>query len=256
MTKPILVTGGTGRLGRVFVPRLLATGREVRVLTRSERPPAAHRWAVADLGTGRGLRAAVADTEVIVHLATTDGRGDIAATRALIEAAQASGRPHLVYLSIVGIDDHALGYYRAKVECEKLIEGSGLPWTTLRATQFHDLIAEICDVQRMLPFLAMPAKVSVQPIDVTEVADRLVALATGPARRRVPDLGGPQVRTATDLGRAYLRAVGRRRPVLAVPLPGRAMRDFRAGLQLAPERADGRITFEEYLAARGRDRRR
>ena len=257
MTKRVLVTGGTGRLGRVLVPRLSAAGHDVRVLTRSERAPAAHRWVVGDLGTGEGLSGAVADTEVIIHLATTNGRGDIAATRALIDAAQASGRPHLVYLSIVGIDNHALGYYRAKVECEALIQRSGIPWTILRTTQFHDLIAQICDGQRLLPLLAMPARVSFQPIDVTEVADRLVALAQGPAKQRVPDLGGPQIRTATDLGRAYLRAGERRRLVLAVPLPGRAMRDFRAGLHLTPERADGRITFEEFLAARrARERQR
>lgn len=89
-----------------------------------------------------------------------------------------------------------------------------------------------------------------QPVDVTEVAGRLTTLAEGPASRRVPDLGGPQIRAATDLARAYLAAVGRHRPVVAVPLPGKAMRDFRAGLQLAPEHKDGRITFEEFLAAR------
>ncbi|GAB3434311.1 SDR family oxidoreductase [Actinophytocola sediminis] len=252
MAKQILVTGGTGRLGCALVPRLLDPGHDVRVLTRGQRAPAAHRWVVGDLRTGRGLTDATADVDVIIHLATTNGRGDVAATDNLIEAAKATGRPHLVYVSIVGVDRVAIGYYRAKLACERRVEGSGLPWTILRTTQFHDLIATMCRVQRLLPVTLMPSKVRFQPIDVTEVADHLVTLAAGPAANRVPELGGPQVRTASELARSYLLAVGRRRPVLAVPLPGRAIRDYRAGHHLTPDRAVGRITFDEFLAGRTR----
>lgn len=257
MTKQVLVTGGTGRLGRALVPRLLDGGDDVRVLTRWERELVAHGWVVGNLRTGRGLAAAVAGVDVIIHLATTNGGGDVAVTRNLIEAASEAGGPHLVYLSIVGIDNVALGYYRAKLACERLIEQSGLPWTILRTTQFHDLITALCDVQRMLPVTMMPSKVSFQPIDVTEVADRLVSIAAGPAAHRVPDMGGPQVRDAAELARGYLRAMRRRRPVWPVPLPGKAIRDFRAGHHLTPERAVGRITFEDFMAgacAHGRSR--
>lgn len=249
MTNQILVTGGTGRLGRALVPQLHDAGHDVRVLTRSVGSGAPHSVA-GDLRTRTGLTEAVAGMDAVVHLATTNGRGDVMATCALIEAARASGRPHLVYLSIVGVDDHALAYYRAKAECERLIQRSGLPWTILRATQFHDLIADMCAAQRALPFLAVPSKVAFQPIDVTELAHRLVGIVSEPAQQRVPDLGGPQIRAASDLARTYLRAVGRRRPVWNVPLPGKAFRDFRAGRHLAPECADARISFEDFLAAR------
>jgi uncharacterized protein YbjT (DUF2867 family) len=256
MAKQILVTGGTGRLGRALVPRLLDTGYDVRVLTRRTREPAAHRWVVGDLRTGSGLAAAAAGADVIIHLATTNGRGDVATTGKLIEAATAAGRPHLVYVSIVGIDNFALGYYRAKLACERRVEDSGLPWTILRATQFHDLIADLCQVQRLLPVTLMPSKVCFQPVDVTEVADRLVTLAAGPAANRVPDLGGPEVREAAELARRYLAAIRRRRLVWPVPLPGKAIRDYRAGRHLTPNRA-GRITFDDFLAgdrAPGRSR--
>jgi uncharacterized protein YbjT (DUF2867 family) len=248
MTKQVLVTGGTGRLGRALVPRLLDAGDDVRVLTRRERELIAHGWVVGDLRTGRGLAAAVAGVDVIIHLATTNGRGDVAVTRNLIGAAGKVGGPHMVYLSIVGIDNVALGYYRAKLACERLIEQSGLPWTILRTTQFHDLITALCDVQRMLPVTTMPSRVSFQPIDVTEVADQLVSIAAGPAAHRVPDIGGPEVRDAVELARSYLRAIRRRRPVWPVPLPGKAIRDFRAGHHLTPNQAYGRITFEDFLA--------
>ncbi len=252
MTTTVLVTGGTGRLGRTLVPQLADAGHGVRVLTRREREAAAWGWAVGDLRTGRGIAEAVTGAEVIIHLAT--GRGDVAATRNLIEAARAAGKPHLVYVSIVGIEDVALGYYRAKVACERLIEESGLPWTIQRTTQFHDLITAMCDAQRGLPVTMMPSKVSFQPIDVTEVADRLVAIAAASAAARVPDLGGPQVRDAAELARTYLRAIGRRRAVWSIPMPGRAMRDYRAGNHLTPERAVGRITFDEFVAGIARQR--
>jgi uncharacterized protein YbjT (DUF2867 family) len=248
MTNQVLVTGGTGRLGRALVPRLLDAGEDVRVLTRRERELVGHGWVVGDLRTVRGLVAAVAGVDVIVHLATTNGRGDVAATRNLIEAASEAGGPHIVYLSIVGLDNVALGYYRAKLACERLIERSGLPWTILRATQFHDLITAVCDVQRILPVTMMPSGVSFQPIDVTEVSDRLVSIAAGPAVHRAPDIGGPEVRDAVELARSYLRTIRRRRLVWPVPLPGKAIRDLRAGHHLTPNHAFGRITFEEFLA--------
>lgn len=80
------------------------------------------------------------------------------------------------------------------------------------------------------------------------MADRLAGLAAGPAGGRAPDFGGPEVRTAADLARTYLRTQGKRRAVLPVRLPGRTFRAFRAGHNLTPEHADGRITFEEYLS--------
>lgn len=252
-TKRILVTGGTGRLGRALVPRLLDAGPQVRVLTRQQREPAANAWVTGDLRTGAGLSGAVTGTDVVIHLATTNGRGDVPATRRLIEAASAAGAPHLVYLSIVGIDAASLGYYRAKLACECLVERSGLAWTILRATQFHDLITAMCDAQRLLPVTVMPAGVNFQPIDVTDVADRLVMIAGEPAAHRVPDIGGPEVRDATELARSYLRSIGRHRPVWPARLPGKAMRDYRAGIHLAQGSAVGRITFDDFLA-RGRIR--
>jgi hypothetical protein len=66
----------------------------------------------------------------------------------------------------------------------------------------------------------------------------------------MPDMGGPQVRSAQDLAWAYLRASGHHRLVLPVRLPGAVFRGYRQGDHLAPERAVGRVTFEEFLAER------
>jgi uncharacterized protein YbjT (DUF2867 family) len=123
-------------------------------------------------------------------------------------------------------------------------------WTVLRATQFHDLLATLLGVLGRSPVLPVLAGAHFQPVDVRDVAERLAALAVGAPAGRAPDLAGPQVRSMADLARAWASATGRRRAVLPVPLPGRLARAVRDGGLLAPGHADGRITFEEFLAAR------
>jgi uncharacterized protein YbjT (DUF2867 family) len=248
MTSPILVTGGTGTLGRQVVPRLRSAGHDVRVLSRHPRPAAGGVELVAgDLGTGEGVQAAVEGTEIIMHLASSI-RGDEAKARQLVEAAARAGTRHLVFISVVGADK--IGYFASKLAAEQVIAGSGLPWTTLRATQFHDLVLLIVRQLAKLPVVPVPAGWRVQPIDPGEVADRLVELALDRPAGLVPDLGGPRIYELAELARSYLRARGRHRPILPVPLPGRAARAYRAGANLAPDRAVGRRTWEEFLAER------
>ncbi|MEV0083161.1 NAD(P)H-binding protein [Saccharopolyspora sp. NPDC050642] len=251
MQKPILVTGGTGTLGRAVVRQLLDAEHEVRVLSRGPRPAnVQHRWATGDLRTGAGIDAATSDVDAIVHCATTLGRKDVAATQCLIDAARRNDVPHLVYISIVGVDRVPIPYYRAKLEAEERVTNSGLPWTILRTTQFHDLIARITSAQRRSPVVAMLAGVSFQPIDVRDVAERLAELAAGSPAGRVADMGGPEVRSHRDLTRAYLDSTGRRRILLPVKLPVAAFDAYRRGGHLAPDNAVGRITFDDFLAGR------
>ncbi|MFI8828533.1 SDR family oxidoreductase [Streptomyces sp. NPDC053431] len=241
----ILVTGGTGTLGRLVTRRLRADGHEVRVLSRRSEP-----YAVDLREGGPGLDAALDGVDTVVHCATSTRGGDERAARHLVGAARRAGVRHLVYISIVGVDRVPLGYYRTKLAVERIVEESGLGWTTLRTTQFHDLVLRVLESAARLPAMPLPAGVSDQPVEVGEVAERLCALAAGDPAGRVADMGGPEVRSLPDLARAYLRASGRRRAVLNVPLTGGAYRAFREGGHLTPERADGRITFEEYLANR------
>ncbi|MFD5424316.1 SDR family oxidoreductase [Streptomyces sp. NPDC127084] len=246
----ILVTGGTGTLGRLVTERLRAAGHDVRVLSRRSQPYA------VDLREGTGpLAEAVTGVDTIVHCASSPRGGDERAARHLIDAAHRAGVRHLVYISIVGVDRVPLGYYRTKLAVEKLIEESGIGWTVLRTTQFHEFVLEFLERAGKLPVMLLPAGLSDQPIEVGEVADRLVELANGPAPAgRVPDMGGPEVRTLPELARAYLRVSGRRRPLLNLPLAGKVYRGFRDGGHLTPERAVGEVTFEQYLAGRSRPR--
>jgi uncharacterized protein YbjT (DUF2867 family) len=144
------------------------------------------------------------------------------------------------------------GYFGSKLAAERVVADSGLPWTTLRAAQFHDLLLTVAQQMARLPVIPVPAGFRFQPVDAGEVAGRLVELALGAPAGLVPDMGGPRVYGVADLVRGYLRARGKHRLVVPVRLPGKAARAFRAGANLAPERAVGHRTWEDFLLSAGR----
>jgi uncharacterized protein YbjT (DUF2867 family) len=258
-SNPVLVTGGTGTLGRLVVARLREAGRDVRVLSRRRQEAAdGIEFVTGDLATDAGTDAAVAGVETIVHCAG-ESRGDEVKAANLVRAAARAGAAHLVFISVVGADrtpirsrtDRAMfGYVGSKLAAERIVADSGIPFTTLRATQFHDLILTMARQLAKLPVIPAPAGVRAQPIEAAEVADRLVELALDRPAGLVPDLGGPRVYALADLVRDYLRATHRHRPIVPVRLPGEAARAFRDGANLTPERAVGHRTWEDFLAAR------
>jgi uncharacterized protein YbjT (DUF2867 family) len=239
----VLVTGGTGTLGRPTVAALAEAGHDVAVLSRRPGP----RVVVGDLDTGRGVTEALQGRSVVVHLAT--GAQTDQATAALARAAAATGVEHLVLMSIVGVDRIPLRYYRGKLESERLVAQAGVPHTILRATQFHDLVAGMFAAQRWSPVLVAPA-FRFQPIDVRDVAARLTELCAGAAVGRADDIGGPEILPGAILGRQWARAASSRRPVVPLRLPGRLFAAYRAGGNLVPGPAFGRRTFAQYLEGR------
>jgi uncharacterized protein YbjT (DUF2867 family) len=259
MTSSILLTGGTGTLGRLVVPLLRDAGCHVRVLSRSSHQPGdGLDFMTGDLATGAGLDAAVDGIDTIVHCAGS-AKGDEEKARNLVRAAARAGAPHLVYISVVGaeripvvsgVDRQMFGYFGAKRAAENVVAESGLPWTTLRATQFHDLVLLVAEQLAKLPVMPVPSGIRCQPIDAGEVAARLVELALGRPSGLVPDIGGPRVYELPELIRGYLRAGHRRRLLMPLRMPGRAARAVRAGALLAPGPAAGHRTWEDFLADR------
>ncbi|MEV0706390.1 SDR family oxidoreductase [Nocardia aurea] len=242
----VLVTGGTGALGRHIVESLRARGHEVRVLSRR----AGAGTHVGDLSTGAGLAEAVAGAEVIVH-AATDSRSlrcpDPGQTEQLLRVA--GQVRHLLYVSIVGIDDIPFPYYRSKLACEKLIVDSGVPHTILRATQFHELLAAALSVAGKLPIAPLPLDFRFQPVATPEVAARVAELADGEPMGRAADFGGPEVLTLEESVRVWRAAHGVPRGTVRLPLPGRVASAFRRGVNTCPDHRDGTVTFARYVAA-------
>jgi uncharacterized protein YbjT (DUF2867 family) len=245
----VLVTGGSGLLGREVVARLAAAGHAVRILSRSG--SADPRAVPGDLGTGAGLDAAVAGVAAVVHCASDFGdpqRIDVEGTRRLVEAARRAGRAHVVDVSIVGVDRIPWAYYRAKALAEQVVTSSGLPWTVLRATQFHEFAAAQLARLTRLPVVPAPRGWRFQPIEVGEVAARLAAAVDDGPAGRLPDVGGPEVLSIADLARRHLAATGRRRPVVTLPVPGAFSAALRSGANLAPDNRAGGRTFAQFLA--------
>jgi uncharacterized protein YbjT (DUF2867 family) len=259
MTTRILVTGGTGTLGRHVVARLWAAGNKVRVLSRRPHEAAEGiEYVTGDLMKNEGIQAAVDGAEIVLQCAGNHS-GDDEATRNLVRAAARAGTQHLVYISVIGadripmassIDRTMFGYFGSKLASERIVADSGLPWTTLRAAQFHDLVLKVVRGMAKLPVIPVPAGLRFQPVDSNEVAARLVELALGPPAGLVPDMAGPHIYELADLIRGYLRASGKHRPLVPLPLPGKAARAVRDGAVLAPDRAVGRRTWEDFLTER------
>jgi uncharacterized protein YbjT (DUF2867 family) len=251
----ILVTGGTGAVGSLVVQSLRERGHRAVVFSR--RDGFGRDWRPGDLATGEGLAEAVAGMEAIVHAGSAAAEltkiraTDVMGTRRLLEAARDAGVGHLVYISIVGMEGVAYPYYRAKLAAEAIVKEEMLPWTILRATQFHTLMEFFLGVFVRVPgLLPVPYSWQFQPVDPSEVGGRLAELAVGPPGGMLPDFGGPEVRDFKSLAQSWCRARGIRKPMIDLPLPFQASRRFSAGSLLCPDHRDGRITFEQYLERR------
>lgn len=259
MAPPILVTGGTGTLGRHVVPRLRDAGRDVRVLSRhSHASKDGIEYVTGDLLKDEAIEPAVGGVEIIVHCAGSR-KGDDKATKNLVRAASRVGVQHLVYISVIGadripmasrIDRTMFGYFGYKLAAERITASCGLPWTTLRAAQFHDTLLAVVQQMAKMPVIPYVAGFRFQPVDTGDVADRLVELTLGKPTGLAPDMAGPRVYEMADLIRGYLRARGKHRMMVPFRIPGKAARAVRAGATLAPERAVGHRTWEDFLEER------
>lgn len=251
----ILLTGGTGGLGREIVRTAEAAGHTVRIASRRARPadaPAHREWARMDVETGEGVAEALAGADAVVHAASDPRRHavvDVEGTRRLAHAAREAGTPHLVYVSIVGVDQIPFPYYRSKAEAEAIVASSGVPHSILRITQFHSFIdTMLAGVARAPLVMPLPTSFRFQSCATSEAAERLVrAVETGPCGR-LRDFGGPEVLTFREMAVAWKAARGVRKPVLPLFVPGGLGAAFRAGRNTLRDGGEhGSIRWADWL---------
>jgi uncharacterized protein YbjT (DUF2867 family) len=243
----IAIVGGTGTLGKHVVTNLAQRGHEVRVLSRSSPD------FPVDLVSGEGLDTALAGCAAVVDAsnASSSKRAEqvlVSGTRRLLAAGQKAGVGHHVCISIVGCEQVPFGYYRVKTEQEKAVEHGPLPFSIVRATQFHELASAALSAAGKYRVLPVP-RMRLQTVAAAEVASAVADVTEGEPLGRV-QVAGPQVATARDLARTWQKVTGRAAVMVPLPVPGKIGRALRDGA-LTADHADvlGTITFADWLAA-------
>jgi uncharacterized protein YbjT (DUF2867 family) len=202
----IAVAGATGNIGSLTTAALERDGHETVRISRS---------LGVDLTTGEGLDDALAGVDAVVD-ATNHTGADRAGTtnyfgtttRTLLTAEEKAGVRHHVLLSIVGIDAvDGNAHYAGKREQERLVARGTVPWTIVRATQFHDFAAMVASWTERDGVAAI-APLLVQPIAPADVADVLAEVAAGEPRGRYRDVAGPETQDLVDMARRTHAARG------------------------------------------------
>ncbi len=244
----IVVLGGAGDLGARVVRE--ATSRGHDVLSASRRTG-------VDLATGQGLETVLVDADAVVNCADDTSRGDLVTVYGSRRVADEAARRgvHLVHVSIVGIDDHPMTYYRRKLRAEQGIEAAGGPASVLRATQFHSLAAFFARALSVGPFTAAIGDMALQPVDTDFVAARLADLALAPppsSYSRATDVAGPDVLSIGELATLVRAHRGASAPhVVRIPPVGRVMRAISESrtVPVAGTADLGGRTFADWVAA-------
>lgn len=246
----IAIIGGTGTLGRHVAGELRSHGHEVRILGRSAPE---HR---VDLTTGQGLDAALKGCDAVVDASNNSSKraGEVLVegSRRLLAAEEAAGVGHHVAVSIVGCELTPFSYFQVKAEQERVVERGRVPWSIVRATQFHELAAGALEALGRWGLLPLP-RALLQTVAAAEVAQVVADVAAKPPLRGRVEVAGPEIVDARDLARTWLSATGRRAVVLPLVLPGKLPRALRTGA-LTTDRPDvrGTVSFAAWLAEHGR----
>jgi len=259
----VLVTGGTGHLGRDLIPELQRARHHVRALTRRPRQDAETEWVIGDLSTGAGLDEAMAGVDLVLNAATnspmaqrggfrlsdffrTPSDVDLQGVRRLVESAKRAGVRRFLHVSIVAIDRANYPYGRVKAAGEMLVRESDLDWAVVRATPFYYLIDGWLSGLTRMPVWPLPARLPFQPCDSADFAAYLARCVDDGLLGMRQDFGGPEALTIGEIVRQYQAAHAIKRPIVPLPL-GPLASMLQPMFPTAPQGMRGTTTWSAWL---------
>ncbi|WP_421383382.1 SDR family oxidoreductase [Bacillus salacetis] len=247
----ILVTGSTGQLGSTLIKQLKGSDHKVKITSRRKPEGIGHfEWIYSDLSSGEGLESAVKDVDVIIHAATSPIKNskmvEVLGFKEFLS--KMNHIKHLIYPSIVGIDEIPFRYYKQKHEAEELIKNSSIPHTIVRATQFHNFVEDLFISKPRFKRYIVPGNFKFQSVDVNEFASHLIGLAEKEPQGRAEDFGGPDIMTLKEMAELKIKKNNESNKVISISFPGKLYKSISDGKNTNSLRKMGKITFGEYLS--------
>ena len=244
------MTGSTGQLGSALLNQLKGSDYKVKITSRRKPERMGHfEWVYSDLLSGEGLEEVVKDVDVIIHAATspTKNSKNIEVTGFENFLSKLKHIKHFIYPSIVGIEEIPLKYYKLKYEAEELLKNSSIPYTIVRATQFHGFVENLLLSKPLFNRYVIPGSIKFQSVSVDEFAKHLIDLINKDPQGRTDDFGGPVIMTLREMAELKIKINNETNKILSISLPGKLYKSFRDGKNTKPLQKVGRITFEEHL---------
>lgn len=249
----VLVTGATGQLGLALLKQLKETDYQIKLTSRRKLENFNFEWVYSDFLTGKGLEEAISDVDVIIHTATSPRKDsdiiDVSGLKKLLEMSQ--DIKHFIFPSIVGIEDIPMKYYRNKYQAEKLLKNSSVPHTIVRATQFHSFVENLFLSKPLFKRYLVPGQIKFQSVDVGEYAAHLIQLINLGPHGKTDDFVGPEILTLREMAELKIKVNNEPNKVVSLSFPGKLHRAFLDGKNTNDHRKVGKVTFEEFLIAKG-----
>lgn len=246
----ILITGSTGQLGSALRDLLTNVNYDVRITSRKKpKDIGRFEWIYSDFSTGKGFEDVLKDVNVVIHAATNPMKHtyniDVMGFKSFL--GNAHQIDHLIYPSIVGIEEIPLPYYKHKLEAENILKNSGIPYTLTRATQFHSFVDRLFLSKSVLNRYIVPGNYQFQSVDVNEFANYLIQFIEHGPQGKTDDFGGPEILTLKQMAELKIKINHESKKVISIPFPGKLSKSFIEGRNTNIKQMKGQITFEEFL---------